>query len=118
MQLLDENGDLTIVDINTVTSLVKLYLRELPSPLIPAACLPALTQAMNAPPALASRHMQEALQLISRFNGNVIVAVVRHLRVIAARADANKMNDDNLAICFAVSLISDSLPSELKQHSK
>lgn len=94
------------VDINTVTGLLKLYLRELPEALFTDALYPKFFEAF-------SKHDQEEkmvmlLNLFSKLpevNQNVTVFLIDHMVKINSNEAQNKMSLHNLATVFGPSII-------------
>ncbi|XP_077509422.1 rho GTPase activating protein at 1A [Amblyomma americanum] len=94
------------VDINNVTGLLKLYLRELPEALFTDALYPKFFEAF-------SKHDQEEkknmlLSLFSKLpevNQNVTVFLIDHMVKINSNEAQNKMSLHNLATVFGPSII-------------
>lgn len=94
------------VDINTVTGLLKLYLRELPEALFTDALYPKFFEAF-------SKHDQEEkkVMLLNLFgklpevNQNVTVFLIDHMVKINSNEAQNKMSLHNLATVFGPSII-------------
>ncbi|KXS20412.1 RhoGAP-domain-containing protein, partial [Gonapodya prolifera JEL478] len=93
-------------DINNLTSLLKLYFRELQNPLIPFDMYEHFVE--------ASRIMDydERLYAVKRLidelpphNRTVLEYLVRHLQKVVASADINKMEPNNIAIVFGPTLL-------------
>jgi hypothetical protein len=105
-----------VEDVHTVAGLLKLYLRLLPSPLIPApvyqkiarclkqvrvqACAAArtLARAQRLP---AGQQMDEVRRLVndlSEYNRETLRVLVAHLALVAEHSAVNKMSADNLAV--------------------
>jgi RalA-binding protein 1 len=97
--------DLSDYDPNTVASLLKLYLRELPEPLIPARLMPkfdALTNLNTADTQLAVlRLLIDELPLCNRL---LLSWLLLHMNHIADKSDVNRMNISNLVIVFSPTL--------------
>lgn len=93
-------------DINCVTGLLKLYLRELPDPVIPYAFYNAFVQAdhirdYNARLFAIKDHVFE----LPRINFAVLNFLCRHLKRVTEHEAANKMASNNLAIVFGPTLM-------------
>ncbi|KAM3830589.1 rho GTPase-activating protein 25 [Vipera latastei] len=95
-------------DVHTVASLLKLYLRELPQPVIPWSqyedfllCGQLLTSEEG------KGHAQLVKQLASlpQDNYNLLSYICRFLHEVQQSSDTNKMSVENLATVFGVNLI-------------
>jgi len=94
-----------IEDCNELACLLKLYLRELPQPLIPASCFHELASAIKLPDkakivGLFTQHLNE----IPPENLATLRFVIHCLRQVAANEATTKMNASNLSIVFGVVL--------------
>ncbi|KAG0243494.1 hypothetical protein BGW41_002034 [Actinomortierella wolfii] len=85
-----------------VATLLKLYLRELPAPIIPATLLPAFTQAASSDdpgPALRDQLKQLPLE-----NYLLLATLSRHLSTLADYEAVTKMSISNLGLIFCPTL--------------
>ncbi|ORY47208.1 RhoGAP-domain-containing protein [Rhizoclosmatium globosum] len=93
-------------DINVITGLLKSYFRELQNPLIPFEVYDQF---------IASSKIQDynerliqlktLIQALPTCNYNVLSYLLKHLKKIAENSEVNKMEQSNLAIVFAPTLI-------------
>lgn len=104
------------VQVADIASLFKLFLRELPGPIISAEVVKMLENVMEDPLAirgvLSSNLLPYEFYLLSMF--------YRHLAAVDARSDINKMDIHNLSIVFCSSSnlgIGSNLFSALAKHS-
>ncbi|XP_069474982.1 rho GTPase-activating protein 25 isoform X2 [Ambystoma mexicanum] len=95
-------------DVHTVASLFKLYLRELPEPVIPWSQYDEFLstgQLMNTDEDKAREELQRQVSLLPRVNYNLLSFICRFLHEIQLNARVNKMSVDNLATVIGVNLI-------------
>jgi hypothetical protein len=95
------------VDINAVASLLKLYLRNLPTPLFPSDMYDEFMQAMEVGEDYDTRLIiiKTLVQRIPKHLSNVLECLMRHLARVADRSDENLMAAENLGIVFGPSLV-------------
>ncbi|EEP82871.1 conserved hypothetical protein [Uncinocarpus reesii 1704] len=88
-----------LYDVNTIGSMFKAWLRELPDEIFPKA-----TQAMIAekcPGATkAPQLLKDELSKLPPFNYYLLFAITCHLSLLHSYVDKNKMDYRNLCICF------------------
>lgn len=106
-----ERVDLAAVrDPHAVASLLKMYLRDLPEPLIPEALYdpllatqtdPALAQA----PAAAHARVRELLATMPAPNTHVLQHVIAFAAELARHSSTNKMSVENVSLCFGPTLM-------------
>ncbi|KAF9386487.1 hypothetical protein CPB97_003661 [Podila verticillata] len=91
------------IDPNDIATLLKLYLRELPTPLLPAFLLEQFQSVITT-----DRHICHTLRGIlirlPRHNYVVLSFLCHHLSRIAAHSEKTKMNVSNLGVVFAPTL--------------
>nr|XP_020635818.1 rho GTPase-activating protein 25 isoform X2 [Pogona vitticeps] len=95
-------------DVHTVASLLKLYLRELPEPVIPCAQYEDFLlcgQLLTADEAKGHQQLVKQLALLPRDNCNLLSYICRFLHEIQQNSITNKMSVENLATVFGVNLI-------------
>lgn len=97
-----------ITDVNTVASLLKLYLRELPEPLFTNALHDELTKTAKVATIADSANLVHVLKKLPKAHLDTVVHLFGHLRAVLANAKTNKMTADNLATCFGPSLVTPS----------
>ena len=99
----------TEVDIHTVASLLKLYLRELPAPLIPLTYYEKIIKIVNrdfsVDPDQALIDLIELVQSFPKIPYNMLQYLCRFLQEISRYEEINKMSAMNLATCFVHSFI-------------
>ncbi|KAF5902463.1 active breakpoint cluster region-related protein-like, partial [Clarias magur] len=94
------------VDVNVVSGTLKLYLRELPEPLIPAAYFQRLSKAMDLTDSdLRVSTMLSELQSFPDVNRNTLLFLLHHLKRVAEKEELNKMSLSNLATVFGPTLM-------------
>ncbi|KAI9350821.1 hypothetical protein BDR26DRAFT_930123 [Obelidium mucronatum] len=102
-----ENIDLSAEDdINVITGLLKSYFRELQNPLIPYDVYDqfiASSKVGDYNDRLI--HLKNLIQALPPCNYTVLSYLLKHLKKIADKSDINKMEQSNLAIVFAPTLI-------------
>ncbi|NWI86110.1 RHG25 protein, partial [Pitta sordida] len=95
-------------DVHTVASLFKLYLRELPEPVVPWAQYEDFLrcgQALDAEEEKGHQELLKQLSLLPRDNYNLLSYICRFLHEIQLNSSVNKMSVDNLATVIGVNLI-------------
>ncbi|KAM9585146.1 rho GTPase-activating protein 25 isoform 1-T1 [Trichechus inunguis] len=95
-------------DVHTVASLLKLYLRDLPEPVVPWSQYEGFLlcgQLMNADEAKAQQEMMKQLSILPPDNYNLLSYICRFLHEIQLNCAVNKMSVDNLATVIGVNLI-------------
>ncbi|NXA87119.1 RHG25 protein, partial [Melanocharis versteri] len=95
-------------DVHTVASLFKLYLRELPEPVVPWPQYEDFLlcgQALEADEAKGHQELLKQLSLLPRDNYNLLSYICRFLHEIQLNSSVNKMSVDNLATVIGVNLI-------------
>ncbi|XP_060107068.1 rho GTPase-activating protein 25 [Heteronotia binoei] len=95
-------------DVHTVASLFKLYLRELPEPVIPWTQYEdflSCGQLLTVDEAKGCQQLTKQLSLLPRDNYNLLSYICRFLYEIQQNASTNKMSVENLATVFGVNLI-------------
>lgn len=93
-------------DVNTVTGCFKLYLRELPHPLLTSELLGEFVSCSPiANTQKGIKQLRRCVKQLPAFNYNLLKRLVEHLSLVTAHGDHNKMHAVNLAIVFSMSLI-------------
>lgn len=95
-------------DVHTVASLFKLYLRDLPEPVVPWSQYEGFLlcgQLMNADEAKAQQELMKQLSILPKDNYNLLSYICRFLHEIQLNCSVNKMGVDNLATVIGVNLI-------------
>lgn len=95
-------------DVHTVASLLKLYLRDLPEPVVPWSQYDGFLlcgQLMNSDEAKAQQELIKQLSLLPRDNYSLLSYICRFLHEIQLNCGVNKMSVDNLATVIGVNLI-------------
>ncbi|XP_009076094.1 PREDICTED: rho GTPase-activating protein 25 [Acanthisitta chloris] len=95
-------------DVHTVASLLKLYLRELPEPVVPWTQYEHFLlcgQALDAEETKGHQELLKQLSLLPKDNYNLLSYICRFLYEIQLNSSVNKMSVDNLATVIGVNLI-------------
>lgn len=94
-------------DVNVVGSLLKLFFRKLPSPLITTELYRPTIEAIRKPTEEERIVcLSEVLNRLPKHHLETFRHIAKHLSRIASREDVNKMNIHNLSIVFGPTLIS------------
>lgn len=88
-----------LYDINTIGSMFKSWLRELPDEILPKTVQNKIaTQCVGA--TSAPQLLRDELSRLPPFNYYLLFAITCHLSLLNSYADKNKMDYRNLCICF------------------
>lgn len=90
-------------DLHAISGVLKDYLRELPSPLITASLCDAVQEVMTSDPCVAPDPVQ-LLQCLPLVHRETLSFLMDHLSLVASRSSFNKMNAQNLSVCFGAVL--------------
>ena len=94
------------MSVNDITSVLKLYFRELPEPLLTFELYKEWIATVDSGD--SASHVPAMRALVARLpapNRATLVYLLAHLRRVADHAEANKMSEGNLAIVFAPGLV-------------
>ncbi|XP_076854068.1 rho GTPase-activating protein 25 [Brachyhypopomus gauderio] len=94
-------------DVHTVASLLKLYLRELPEPVIPWSQYQDFldsTLTLDAATALGKEKLEKQISLLPGVNYNLLSYICRFLFEVQQHSKVNKMSVENLATVMGVNL--------------
>ena len=101
--------DMCEMDIHSIASLLKSYLRELPEPIIPTQFYDAVRKVVmrdiHHSPEKAYDRMYRLLTNIPQHNYNLLQYLCKFLQEVASNSETNKMTPMNLATVFAQSVI-------------
>ncbi|XP_036616250.1 rho GTPase-activating protein 9 isoform X2 [Trichosurus vulpecula] len=93
-------------DIHVVTGALKLFLRELPQPLVPPSLLPPLREVLALPESEQRlSRVQELIGSMPKPNQDTLRCLLEHLCRVIAHADKNRMTPHNLGIVFGPTLL-------------
>ncbi|KAM9115467.1 rho GTPase-activating protein SYDE1 isoform 1-T1 [Pangshura tecta] len=98
-------------DINVITGILKDYLRELPTPLITKTLYQVVLEAMaqRQPQDMLSRqNAKETVALLDclpEIEKATLTVLLDHLSLVASFHDFNRMNSQNIAVCFGPVLL-------------
>uniref|UniRef100_A0A336LRB7 CSON012022 protein n=1 Tax=Culicoides sonorensis TaxID=179676 RepID=A0A336LRB7_CULSO len=96
----------TVSNINVVASILKMYLRLLPIPLITYQSYTPLIEASNkATPGEQIESTKKALKTLPQLHYKCLKYMIIHLNKVAQHQDVNKMSEHNLGTVFAPTLI-------------
>jgi len=88
-----------------VSSLVKLYFRELPAPLLTYELYDCFIAVQGLPEELREGAIIKLLHLLPKNNLMLLICICDLLKEVSTYSQINKMTPDNLAICFAPNLL-------------
>lgn len=88
-----------LYDINTIGSLFKAWLRELPDELLPKATQDMIAEKCDGATA-APQLLKDELSKLPPYNYYLLFAITCHLNLLHSYVDQNKMDYRNLCICF------------------
>ena len=91
-------------DVHAVASLVKLYLRELPEPLLPATTLARMQAAMNLPEAQRITTFRQELAMMPHANLRTLRKLLLHLAKLLENGERTRLSSNVLAALFAPTL--------------
>ncbi|XP_011485830.1 active breakpoint cluster region-related protein isoform X1 [Oryzias latipes] len=93
-------------EVNSVSGVLKLYLRELPEPLIPAELFQSLAESLKIQDENSRQaSMLSLLRSCPHANQHTFLYLMHHLQRVAEMQDFNKMTLMNLATVFGPSLL-------------
>ncbi|KAM8865855.1 rho GTPase-activating protein 25 [Synchiropus picturatus] len=95
-------------DVHTVASLLKLYLRELPEPVVPWTQYQDFldcTNKLDLRDHEGRRNLEKQISLLPRVNYNLLSYVCRFLFEVQLHSAVNKMNVENLATVMGINLL-------------
>ncbi|KAJ3366281.1 Rho GTPase-activating protein 15 [Kappamyces sp. JEL0680] len=107
---LNQNNDQDLyvesMDVNVIAALVKLFFREIQTPVIPFGMYSDFISVMKIED-YNSRliEIKNLVQKLPKVHYDVLDYLMRHLVKVAAKSEVNKMEPSNLAIVFGPSLI-------------
>ncbi|KAL7385040.1 hypothetical protein ABVT39_014148 [Epinephelus coioides] len=108
----DKDGDKTDIsvnayeDINIITGALKLYLRDLPVPIISYDAYPRFIEAAKlTDPEKKLEAFREALALLPPSHNETLKYLMAHLKRVTQNEKFNLMNAENLAIVFGPTLM-------------
>ncbi|KAJ0418067.1 hypothetical protein BJY00DRAFT_303036 [Aspergillus carlsbadensis] len=88
-----------LYDINTIGSMFKAWLRELPDELFPKETQALIAQKCEGATA-APQMLKDELSKLPPYNYYLLFAITCHLNLLHSYVDQNKMDYRNLCICF------------------
>lgn len=91
-------------DINAIAGCIKLYLRELPKPLMTDELLPEFMRVIG-PNGVDVSLLRSVLKKLPGPNYHVLERISQHLKMIVDHSAMNKMNVQNIAIVFSVNFL-------------
>ncbi|XP_063051004.1 rho GTPase-activating protein 25 isoform X2 [Engraulis encrasicolus] len=94
-------------DVHTVGSLLKLYLRELPEPVVPWSQYQDFLDCsgqVDASTALGKECLEKQIALLPRTNYNLLSYICRFLHEVGENSKVNKMSVENLATVIGVNV--------------
>ncbi|XP_067882449.1 active breakpoint cluster region-related protein-like isoform X4 [Heterodontus francisci] len=107
-------------DIHVVAGTLKLYLRELPEPLLTHELIPSFVAAVGLDdPVAKEKQMSSLLNQLPEPNLNTFLYLMNHLKTVTDHEPVNKMTMHNLATVFGPSLLRtkhDGFPMDISQE--
>uniref|UniRef100_T1IK21 Rho GTPase-activating protein 100F n=1 Tax=Strigamia maritima TaxID=126957 RepID=T1IK21_STRMM len=104
-----------VPDINVITGVLKDYFRELPEPLITQCLHQMLMDAFSVcipeDPDGNAKLMFSILDCLPKVNRCTLILLMDHLKLVVSQSDRNKMDAQNLALCFGPVLLVHSDPN-------
>lgn len=94
-------------DVHTVASLLKLYLRELPEPVVPWTQYQDFldsTLMLDATTAAGKEKLEKQISFLPKVNYNILSYICRFLFEVQQNSKVNKMSVENLATVMGVNL--------------
>uniref|UniRef100_A0A1Q3FBH3 Putative rho gtpase-activating protein n=1 Tax=Culex tarsalis TaxID=7177 RepID=A0A1Q3FBH3_CULTA len=95
-------------DVHSLTGSLKLFFRELKSPLIPRDVYEMCVQ-KTKDEAQTIENIKYSLEKMELINRNTLRYLIRHLRCVHQNSDVNMMNSSNLAIVWGACLFASTL---------
>ncbi|XP_029029027.1 rho GTPase-activating protein 22-like [Betta splendens] len=95
-------------DVHTVASLLKLYLRQLPEPLVPYSHYQDFllcAQKLRSDHSLGLGELRNLLHELPVANFNLLNVICQFLNEVQSFSDSNKMSDQNLATVFGPNIL-------------
>jgi hypothetical protein len=89
-----------LYDINTIGSLFKLWLRELPDEILPKETQARIQEQCSGQTTTTPQIMKDELSRLPPFNYYLLFAITCHLSLLLSYKDVNRMDYRNLCICF------------------
>ncbi|KAJ3434133.1 gtpase-activating protein bem3 [Anaeramoeba flamelloides] len=103
-----DNGEQVTLDHiknqNTVGSLIKLYFRELPEPILGEKYTPRLPKLESRKPEIIKKRLIHVYNNIPEVNKAVLRWLLPHLHRVSLQSKINKMDTQNLALIFSPTL--------------
>ncbi|KAH0520412.1 Rho GTPase-activating protein 9 [Microtus ochrogaster] len=92
-------------DIHVITGALKLFLRELPEPLMPPPLLPHFRDALErSEPDQCLSEIKKLVDLLPKPNRDTLQYILEHLCRVISHSDKNRMTAHNLGIVFGPTL--------------
>ncbi|ODV86158.1 hypothetical protein CANARDRAFT_27421 [[Candida] arabinofermentans NRRL YB-2248] len=105
-----------VFDVHNLTGCIKLYLRELPEPLINDEVIPEFEQIRDLVKSEERFPIYKTiLSKMPTFNFYLLQRLIRHLKLVDENSDLNKMNASNLATVLGGSFIEGCKPENMRR---
>eukprot|EP01102_Stenamoeba_stenopodia_P012644 TRINITY_DN4018_c0_g2_i1.p1 TRINITY_DN4018_c0_g2~~TRINITY_DN4018_c0_g2_i1.p1 ORF type:complete len:837 (-),score=177.31 TRINITY_DN4018_c0_g2_i1:36-2546(-) len=82
-------------------SVIKLFIRELPEPLLSKELLPSFLAISEQPPMVRETNLRNLIRRLPIANQTLLCSIVDLLQKVAAQSEKNKMNVNNIITIFA-----------------
>ena len=100
------------VTCHVLAGILKDYLRELPNPLISHEMYQNIYNGASFKNRNQTNLLRELMQKLPYTNRATLIYIMDHLKRVSANCDANKMTNQNLAVCFGPVMMSSPLATE------
>ena len=101
------SSQLVMKDIHSVSSLLKMYFRELPNPVCTFSLYDRFVSAVQSTDEDEKRscELRKVLSCLPKPNHRTLASLVRHLHRVSLHSDSTGMTAKNLAIVWAPNLL-------------
>lgn len=93
------------IDVNVISSVLKLYLRELPEPLMCSEHYNEWLHTLQKPPEQRLSSMRDVIQKLPKANQQNLRYLIKFLAKLSESSDVNKMSPSNISLVIAPNLL-------------